>query len=271
MIQKRKGKNRIYYLLMILIVIVFWIIENYWNVVETTTSDQFIIEHFEVSLLPISSAYSTVFHDYFVLGYSEQHEQAAWVAWELLPTHLSHANRKRPYFEIDFKVPTGAAHWKNYKKSGFDRGHLCPAGDRRFSLEAYNQTFLTSNIAPQRSDFNAGVWNRLEIQTRAWCKYYGPLWIMTAGVLENGLDEIGEEGVDVPKQFYKIIYRKSAMGKGIAIAFLIPHEESSANLKSFVVTIDELEKKTGINFFEALADDFENEMESKTNLADWKF
>ena len=87
----------------------------------------------------------------------------------------------------DPKVPSHSADWRNYRGSGFDRGHLCPAGDRRYSESAYNQTFYTSNISPQDPEFNAGIWNDLEQQVRRWCKRYGPLTVITGGVLEPGL------------------------------------------------------------------------------------
>ncbi len=119
--------------------------------------------------------------------------------------HLTYDDRKRPYFINDPKVITGSANYKNYKKSGYDRGHLCPAGDRRYTKEAYDETFFTSNITPQRNNFNAGVWNRLEIKTRYWAKKYKRLYIVTGGILNKDLPTIGYEDVAVPKYFYKII------------------------------------------------------------------
>ena len=136
------------------------------------------------------------------------YEQAEWVAYVLDKSHLTYDDRKRPYFIEDPFVSSKSADWRNYKGSGYDRGHLVPAGDRRFSLQAYNETFYTSNISPQNREFNAGIWNDLEQQTRRWAKQYGTLYVFTGGVLKKGLEEIGEEGVDVPDHFYKIIARK---------------------------------------------------------------
>ena len=157
-----------------------------------------------------------------------------------------------------------------FKESGYDRGHLCPAGDRRFSENAYNETFYTSNISPQDKDFNAGIWNRLEQQVRYWAKKDGPLFVVTAGVLEEGLPGIGEEDVAVPKFYYKII----AKGKGKnlrIIAFLLPHRENIGSLDKFVVSVDKLEKMTGINFFPNLPDDQEDILEADINTSGWKF
>lgn len=98
--------------------------------------------------LPASTSGQIIHHESYSLSYSEPHEQAEWVAYELKKSQLSNNNFDRPYFEIDKAIKTGAAHWRNYKNSGYDRGHLCPAGDRSYSIGAYNETFLTSNISP---------------------------------------------------------------------------------------------------------------------------
>ena len=115
--------------------------------------------------LPTSTTGQIVHHNGYSLSYSEKHEQSEWVAYELKKEHLSKNEFKRPYFEIDNAVKTDAASWKNYKRSGYDKGHLCPAGDKRYSKEAHDETFLTSNISPQEHEFNAGLWNRMEQNT----------------------------------------------------------------------------------------------------------
>ena len=140
--------------------------------VKTNTNEYF---------LPTSTTGQIVHHEYYSLSYNETHEQAEWVAYELKNTHLSSTNFKRPYFEIDKAVKTGAAHWRNYKNSGYDRGHLCPAGDRRFSKKAYDETFLTSNISPQEHQFNAGIWNTLEQKVRYWARKYDGVFVITGG------------------------------------------------------------------------------------------
>jgi endonuclease G len=112
--------------------------------------------------LPTSTTGAIVLHDGYSLSYSEKHEQAEWVAYSLDKKDIVYTHRERPYFIEDLKVKTTSADWRNYKKSGFDRGHLCPAGDRRLQEESYHETFYTSNISPQKHAFNAGIWNKLE-------------------------------------------------------------------------------------------------------------
>ncbi len=218
--------------------------------------------------LPSSTTGQVVHHNYYSLSYAEAHEQAEWVAYELKKDQVLNSDFKRPYFEIDPAVKTKSAHWRNYKSSGYDRGHLCPAADREFNLGAYNETFLTSNISPQRHNFNAGIWNRLEQQVRRWAKKHDGIFVVTAGVLNDPMDVIGSEAVSVPKAFYKILYDRSN-GDTHMIAFLIPHQETDAHWREFAVTIDELERQTGIDFFPKLEDSEEEKLEAVIDRKFW--
>ncbi|WP_218597788.1 DNA/RNA non-specific endonuclease [Polaribacter sp. NJDZ03] len=220
--------------------------------------------------LPTSTTNQVIHHQNYSLSYSEKHEQAEWVAYELKASDLSSTNYKRPYFEIDSAVKTKAAHWRNYKNSGYDKGHLCPAADRRFTKAAHDETFLTSNISPQEHQFNAGVWNRLEQKVRYWAKKNDGVFVITGGVLENNLKTIGSEAVSVPNQFYKVILDKTN-GKIKMLAFLMPHKESKLPLYKFVVSVDKIEAKTGIDFFKELDDTIEEKLESSSSYKNWSF
>jgi endonuclease G len=220
--------------------------------------------------LPTTTTGVIVYHQYYTLSYSEEHEQAEWVAYELKKSDIIYSNHKRPYFIHDPKVSTGSASWKNYIRSGYDRGHLCPAGDRRFSKKAFDETFYTSNISPQRNDFNAGLWNRLEQKTRYWAKKYDGLYVVTGGVLSSSLKSIGKEDVSVPEYFYKVLIDKSS-GEYKAIGFLVPHKESDNALYTYVVPIDKIEKMTGIDFFPKLPDAIEKKLEKSSDYKGWSF
>src|SRR5690606_19561538 len=232
------------------------------NTIENTS------EEFTYSFLPTSTTGAIVKHDFFTLSYSEENEQAEWVAYELKRDDLSENDFERPYFEMDKNVKTKSADWRNYKNSGYDRGHLCPAGDRRFSFEAYNETFLTSNISPQNHDFNSGIWNRLEQKVRFWAEKYDGVYVVTGGVLKGKMKTIGDENVSVPNEFHKIIMDASD-GNYKAIAFVIPNKPSSASFYEYVVSIDEIEAKTGIDFFPKLPDSIENNLERIVDLKAW--
>ena len=229
--------------------------------VKTNTNEYF---------LPSSTTGQIIHHEHYSLSYSETHEQAEWVAYELKKSHLSNTNFKRPYFEIDEAVKTGAAHWRNYKKSGYDRGHLCPAGDRRFSKEAHDETFLTSNISPQDHQFNSGIWNTLEQKVRYWAGKYDGVFVVTGGILKGDMKTIGDENISVPNQFYKVLIDTNS-GHTKMIAFLMPHEDSNQPLYKFVVSVDQIEELTGIDFFSELEDDIENKLEASSNYKGWSF
>ncbi len=226
--------------------------------------------YMDFNYFPTGAKGELVEHAYYDLMYSEKHEQPIWVAYELKKEHLSDNDFKRPYFEIDPLVKTQAASWKNYKKSGYDRGHYCPAGDRRFSKKAYDETFLTSNISPQLHDFNAGIWNKLEQKIRYWVRKDKQLFIVTGPIFKNAKKAIGSENVTVPTHFFKAILK---YGKGTpkSIAFIMPHQRGLKDLKKHIVSIDELEKVIGYDLFSFLNDDLEHKLEKEKNTWMWRF
>ncbi|UNZ00172.1 DNA/RNA non-specific endonuclease [Zhouia spongiae] len=272
--------KKIYRILLALAIIGFYLFEKYYDAdtgqsQPNTNNKDMVSEEEEVSTnlslaryLPRSTTGVIVNHEYYTLSYNEMHEQAEWVAYELKKEHLTYDDRKRPYFNQDPKVETGSADWRNYKNSGYDRGHLCPAGDRRFSVAAYNQTFLTSNVSPQEHHFNSGLWNRLEQQARYWAKKHNGIFIITGGVLNGKLVTIGEEKVSVPDYFYKIIIDERD-GDIRTAAFLVPHKESKASLETFRVSIDSIEAVTGVDFLYKLNDQLELETEKDVSLGYW--
>ncbi len=264
-------RKYIYPILIVIVTIVFYYAEDYLDgrrsFSDKTTED---INTAGFYYLPTSTTGVVVVHNHYSLSYSEKHEQAEWVAYELKKEHLSRNDFKRPFFVEDKKVKSSSADWRNYKKSGFDRGHLCPAGDRRFTYEAFEETFLTSNITPQNHEFNSGIWNDLEKKTRYWASRYDGVYVVTGGVLSDGLETIGYEHVSVPKYFYKVILDNSSKYPKM-IAFLMPHKDTDGSLKKYVVSVDEIEKLTGIDFFKALDDSIEDKLEASSSGSGWKF
>ena len=270
----KMSRKYLYPLLLIAVTVALYYGEQYVDMEKNVLSDSTLntgnnaSSEFDDSFLPTSTTGAIVEHNYYTLSYSEDHEQAEWVAYALDKNQLSKNEIKRPYFEEDPKVISISADWRNYKNSGYDRGHLCPAADRRFSVSAYNETFLTSNVSPQDREFNAGIWNRLEQKVRRWAKKHDGVYVVTGGVLKNNLKGIGYENVSVPEDFFKIILDTSG-GEYKAIAFLIPNRPSSQSYYDFVVSIDEVEAKTGIDFFAKLPDSVESEFESINGIKNW--
>lgn len=222
--------------------------------------------------LPSSTTNQIVKHNGYILSYSEENEQAEWVAYELKKSELNYNNNdfKRPFFIEDPKVSSASADWKNYRKSGYDKGHLCPAGDRKYSKAAFDETFYTSNISPQLHDFNEGVWNRLEQKVRYWAGKYDGIYVVTGGILDENLPTIGYEDVTVPNYFYKVLLDENN-GEYKMIAFLVPHQDSDLPLYEFVVSVDEIEKRTGIDFFPKLDDADEVRLEKNSDYKNWSF
>ena len=239
------------------------------NEVPSSQNKNFITLNIE-SMLPTSTTNVVVKHDNYVLSYHEKYEQAEWVAYELKAQVRNSQNFKRPFFIEDSKVKSGSASWRNYKNSGYDKGHLCPAGDMKFSKDAFEETFLTSNISPQKHDFNEGIWNTLEQKVRYWSTKYDGIFVVTGGILSDDLETIGNENVAVPKYFYKVLLDESN-GKYKMIAFLVPANDSKKPLYEFVVSVDEIEKVTGIDFYPKLDDAIENKLEKSSDYKDWSF
>lgn len=240
--------------------------ENLIENKEVLVSENVISSNFD--FLPTSTTNDVYKRNTYVFSYSETHEQSEWVAYYLDSGDVKSTNYDRPFFEQDPLVKTESADWRNYKKSGYDKGHLCPAGDRKETLDEYNETFFTSNISPQEHEFNSGVWNRLEEKVRYWATKNDGLYIVTGGVLTDNLKTIGKEKVSVPNYFYKVLLSKDGTKM---IGFLVPHKNSNNPLYEFVVSVDEIEKMTGIDFYPNLPDEIENQMESKSDYKDWSF
>ncbi len=260
------------YFFIILTGLLFFSCENNGDFEQTENEQNqknFVKDSF--NYLPTSTTGQVVFHDYYSLSYNEDYENPEWVAYSLSPKQISKAQRKRPYFIRDPKVKTRSAHYKNYYPNGYEKGHLVPAADRRFSEAAFDETFYTSNVAPMDHYFNSGIWNDLEKQVRYWAKRYGKLYVVTGGILKPGLEKIGREDVAVPDEFYKIILDYNNPKHPKMIGFLIPHHDSLVSPKVFVVPVDSIEKLTGIDFFPALPDSIENKLEKEKKPDQWKF
>lgn len=213
---------------------------------------------------------TVIVHTAISLLYSEKHEQAAWVAYQLLGANTYESLARSNRFTSDPKVKTGTATTQDYLKSGFDRGHLAPAADFTWSAEAMNESFYYSNMSPQLPGFNRGIWKRLETQVRNWSRIDSCIYIVTGPILENNLETIGPNLVSVPKYYYKVVvdyYSKSPKG----IGFVIPNESSSSSLMDYVKPIEEIEQLTGINFFPQLSIEEVQILEKQICVSCWNW
>ena len=211
-----------------------------------------------------------VHHSNYTLNYSELHEQAEWVAYTLSSSDVYGSIGRTNDFRIDPKVKTGSASLPDYKGSGYDRGHLAPAGDMKSTYTAMSESFYMSNMSPQLPSFNRGIWKKLESTVRNWAVDYQKVYIVTGAVLTATYPTIGMNNVSIPEFYYKVIldYEQPEI-KGIG--FILPNQKSSQSLQSYAVSIDEVERFTGIDFFHSLSDDVEEQIESDVTLNKWSF
>jgi endonuclease G len=198
-------------------------------------------------------------HKYYELSYNEKYEQANWVYYKLTPEMVNNkVAERRNNFRSDRLVKTESAQLSDYSCSGYDRGHLCPAGDMGFNKEAISESFLMSNMSPQKPVFNRGGWKKLESEFRNIAKN-NTIYIVTGAILKDGLSTIGKNEVSVPEYYYKILYC-AKLNK--MIAYLISNEKIDMDVNVYRVTVDSIESITGIDFYPQLQDEIENKLES---------
>lgn len=213
-----------------------------------------IVEHFAYSIL-----------------YSEKHEQPIWVAYTVTADRLENKCFKRTNnFKADPDVITGSATLKDYAKSGYDRGHLCPAAVNTWSKQAMDESFYLSNMSPQVAGFNRGIWKKLESYVRSEAGISGELYVVCGGIFNDDIapNSIGTNNVTVPDQYYKVLLDLSEVGVK-TIGFILPNRPSKDPLASFAVSVDKVEEITGIDFYHTLNDDLEDEIESEYDIAKW--
>ena len=222
-------------------------------------------------------------HAALSLAYCESHEQARWVAHIVLPDVMSGTVFRSNDFRPDPDVPTGSAveadyllkflqpdsTWK-YDGFGFDRGHLAPSADFRWSQKALSESYFYSNMSPQRAELNREAWGNLEDKIRGYLyrNTETQIYVITGPILEADLPVIerGVNKVSIPKSYWKVAMD---LQNQRAIGFVLPNRAIPEPLVSFAVSIDQVEALTGLNFFPNLPDEIETRLESQKNPADW--
>ena len=204
----------------------------------------------------------------YSLSYNPVYLIPNWVAWNLTADHTNgYCPRDNTYYE-DEEVSYPRATIADYHGSGWSKGHMCPAGDNKWDAEAMRESNLLTNICPQHSSLNSGLWNVIERDCRKWAKKYGVLYIVCGPVLLRREHEtIGTNKVVVPEAFFKIILRIKP--QPAAIGFVIRNNEGKKKRDQYINSVDEVERITGIDFFPALPDDIENAVEANSNVNDW--
>ena len=210
----------------------------------------------------------TIPHAYYTLSYSPTDRQAEFAFYYLSVASINGNQERTDDFRIDPSVKSNPVTSTSYQGSGFDRGHLAPAADFKLNLISMSETFFMSNMSPMTPSFNRGIWSNLEDKVRENALSLGGIYVVTGPVLTNSCGIIGS-GITVPCSFYKIIFKEGSNPK--MIGFLLSNTGSSLPLKNFIVSVDEIEKLTNLDFFSSLSDDVESSLEANKSPSGWSF
>ncbi|UVQ48410.1 DNA/RNA non-specific endonuclease [Parabacteroides faecis] len=226
----------------------------------------------EIPKLQAKRSEQVIRHEGYTVSYNSDYKIANWVAYELTAEEAKSKKTERSNkFVPDPAVKGATATNEDYTRTGYDRGHLAPAGDMKWSAKAMRESFYFSNICPQKPGLNRGIWKDLEEQSRLWARDYGALLIATGPVITDSMKQMGKNRVGVPGAFYKVICYVSG-NEYKAIAFILENRDyKKTSLKSMAIPVDSVEKVTGIDFFPAIPDEQEKTMESKIDWDSWSF
>lgn len=234
----------------------------------TSSSTKSIYGNLEKVITPESTPSQLVKYEGFQLSFNSKMHIPNWVAWELTGSEAAGTEPRKDNFRGDDRVAGSAEKW-DYSYSGYDRGHMAPAGDMKWSKKAMDESFYMTNMCPQAKSLNTGAWKRLEDKCRQWAEIDSAIIIICGPVLTDPINEfIGDSKVAVPQRYFKVIlspYVDSPRG----IGFIMPNGKVPGGMQAAAVSIDEVERVTGLDFFSSLPDEIENEVESQCKFHYW--
>lgn len=223
----------------------------------------------EVGIPPTLSA-QLVEYPGFTVSFNADTHQPNYVAWELTgeESRSQMTSRRSSAFSTDTAV-IGCPTTYDYRGSGYDRGHMAPAGDMKWDSLAMQSSFFLTNISPQAHDLNQGSWRVLEEKCRDWAVRDSAVVIVCGPIFgDPPYPTIGETGVAVPERYFKVVLALHA-NPPRAIGFVMPNSKVSGGIQACAVSVDEVEAITGFDFFAALPDDVEQQIEAECNFPRW--
>ncbi len=224
----------------------------------------------ELDKVAVSKALPSVVKEYegFTVNFNPENKTPNYVAWVLQGNETDGAIGRSNKFWTDTELK-GCPDTRDYSRSGYDRGHICPAGEQKWSVEAMHHSFVMANICPQKHELNTGAWKTLEDKERLWAKRDSAI-VIVAGPIYDSTDKetIGRNKVRVPSAFFKVLLAPYSSPMR-AIGFVYPNMRCDGNMQAYAVSVDEVEKMTGFDFFTALPDDIEDDIESIVPFKDW--
>ena len=204
----------------------------------------------------------------FTVDFNQENKTPNYVAWILHGHETEGASARSNKFWTDTEIE-GCPETRDYTRSGYDRGHMCPAGEQKWSETAMQHSFVMANICPQKHELNTGAWKTLEDKERMWAKRDSALVIVAGPIYDSSDSEtIGKNKVRVPSAFFKVLLAPYAEPMR-AIGFVYPNMKCEGNMQAYSVSVDDVEKMTGMDFFSALPDDIEDKVESTVSFKDW--
>lgn len=219
--------------------------------------------------MPPSTCEHIIQYPGFKVSFNTNHHQPNYSAWELTAAHLDGDIKRLSKFESDPDVP-GCATTQDYRNSGYDRGHMAPAGDMKWSQEAMHSCFFLTNICPQAHSLNAKAWKNLEEKCRQWARRDSTLIIICGPILTDRLTKtIGKTQITVPDRYFKVILAPYA-DPPRAIGFIMPNGHVPGGIQQAAVSVDQVEATTGMDFFSSLPDDIEEAIEAQCNFPLWE-
>ena len=207
-------------------------------------------------------------HSGYTVSYNKDLKIPNWVSYELTREETKGKEKRGNRFIADPLVTGPIATNADYTRSGYDKGHMAPAADMKWSPEAMKESFYFSNMCPQHPQLNRRGWKNLEEKIRNWAIADSAIIIICGPIIEKQPKTIGKNKVVVPQRFFKVVL--SPFAKPIrAIGFLFNNEQAAEPLSSYVVTVDSIESLTNMDFFAPLPDEIENKIEANANYSLW--
>ena len=222
-------------------------------------------------------------HHALVISYNEEHEQANWVAHKINKKIIDGNVSRTNNFRVDSQIKTGSSEEKDYFLKtklpsgkytydgfGYDRGHLAPSADFKWSKTALSDSYFYSNMSPQLPEFNRKGWANIEGFLRSYVyDNETELLVVTGPFYHENVkkSERSKNNMSIPDYFFKIaVDLKNMLGVG----FLVPHEKLTSPIESYMVPIDSIESLTGYDFNFQLPDSIENKLEKKVEVKNWQ-
>ena len=217
--------------------------------------------------VPRGMSDTLVRYDAFDVHFNAERGIANCAVYEFVANELNGTVERMGEFIQDSSVK-GCPSPQDYAGSGLDRGHLVPAGDLKRSEKAMRRSFMLTNVAPMHKALNEGGWAKLEEKVREWTVRDSALLVFTGPVVSDGDTSLANGRVTVPSAYYKVIMAPCVRPVR-AIAFIYPNGHSGGRLRQYAVSVDEVERRTGLDFFPYLPAEEQHRLESVVHLDAW--